>query len=214
MEKNFDMNSYKDWAKNEVELAIKETETAYIQLAYEMAYEIASKFADCVWNKDVAGRIASYATQLICSRPLTPYEDKEDQWKMIDDNGLIYEHKRCVSLLKMIDDNRNASYTDLNRLECIEVDTLKTYTDNNHERRLLDEMYPIKFPYLPIGHYTIYTLRFEEEDTKYIMYHSIKLNDGTIMRLCRYFKIDSNGDVKEIETEEAMTKYKEYKKEK
>ena len=146
-----------DWAKREVEIASKrergdkpDNEWDYGCSCYSGALEAFeslcgdghSGFSIC-FTKQILNR-------LIDGKPLTPIEDTEDVWNVVDrrDGKVMYQCKRMSSLFKRVDENGVVTYSDNDSCVCVDMETGSTY-GSGLVRKIYEEMYPVTLPYMP-----------------------------------------------------------------
>lgn len=225
----------KEWAKNEIGLAIvKETDPDFVK-SYNDAYLAFCQVMDILEkSKKSSFFTKSILMELLRENPLTPIEDNESEWLLIgsgedDENkeevNFIFQHKRRSTLFKQtIVSNREykeVKYSDTDRATCIDIDTEEMYI-GGVGMVLLNELVPITFPYSPNGTIKIYTEDFkyyeesETDDTIGVLY--FRFPDGQMKEVKRFFKKDyKTGEMVEIDRQEYFirrAKKKDNKKEK
>lgn len=150
----------KDWATNEIELAIKK-ETAqedYMNDYIIMCYKSALKAFNELCGEGHSGMSIQITKSILCrlidGKPLTAIEDTPDSWHLVssDSNGeKSYQHERYSSLFKREKQDGSVSFTDYNRAVGKNVDfgeSAPMYS-SGMLNNIVDEMYPITFPYFP-----------------------------------------------------------------
>lgn len=213
-------------ARHEVDLAIAENESDHmdeLDKIYETALDLYCDFIDGTVEAQIPERmVRSVLSQLMDENPLTPIEDIEDEWKLvegIDSTGTgtqIYKSKRRPSLYKNVirsGEKEEIHFSDTGRAFCVDINTGRK-RNWGIGITVLDEMMPITFPYEPLGKIKIYeeTIKrcsaLEEgyDDTIGILY--FRLPDGKMINVSRFFTNDC-GKMKEIDLET----YKKIKKE-
>ena len=135
----------------------KDNEFDYFGLCYESAMDAYKIMQECCANIDSAN---SLLVKLVDGDALTPIEDTPDIWGVGTTYGkrrlgITYQCQRMTSLFKHVDKNGVISYTDVDRVTCVDVnDANNTYSFGLADD-VVNEMHPIKFPYLP-EKYTAY----------------------------------------------------------
>lgn len=196
--------SMREWAKREVEIACKrenpnrkEGEFDYGCACYESALKAFNSLMEDGHSGFSIGMTKQILNRLIDGRPLTPIEDTDDVWNHIhdnkDDSSKNYQCKRMSSLFKDVYSDGTVKYSDVNRVRAVYVDDPDICWSNGFITKIVQEMFPIKFPYMPES--KPYTAVCEEVltdpkngdyDTIGILY--IKKPDGDDVQVNRYFK--------------------------
>lgn len=205
--------SLMEWARREIDLATAgEMEEApemkeEMDKHFEAAYQAYCDFLERVEDLDKPGIAKTVFTQLLHEEPLTPIEDNEEDWTLVEGfdpasgnenpGWSIYQCDRRFSLFKKIiyaGDNRSTIYTDTARAVCMDINTQQMYTGGIGPK-ILDEMIPIKMPYQPLGKIKIFTEDFkchedsdEDFDTIGVLY--FRMPDGQMKEVKRFFKED------------------------
>lgn len=212
------MNNLKEWAKREIELATID-ESDEVKKYYDVAYLAFCDFVDRTTNLDDSEIVKAIFIQLFNECNLTPIEDKPEEWTLVSENGSIYQSNRRPSLYKKLvfkEDEAESFvyYSDQKRSVCIDLDTNKYY-EGGIGIAVLNEMYPIKMPYQPIGIIKVITEEFcyhESEkrgpDTIGVLY--FKMPTGQMINVMRFFKInkETNETVEINKTEYFARKHK------
>ena len=215
--------SMMEWAKREVEIASKrergdkpESEWDYGCACYDSALKAFeslcgdghSGFSIC-FTKQILNR-------LIDGKPLTPIEDTEDVWNLVEHNEKrkTYQCKRMSSLFKDVYADGTIEYHDNDCCVCVDRNTGSTYS-SGLVRSIYKEMYPITLPYMPSSipdriycDDLLTDPKNGDFDTVGIFY--IHKPNGEKVEVNRYFK--ENGDgweeirIEEYEEREAMDK--------
>lgn len=152
--------SMKEWAKNEIKIACERETIMAIEDggASEAEYGIQCyKSALRAFNSLLKDGHSGYSVnvtkwilnRLIDGKPLTPIDDVPEAWEECSINGKekIYHCKRMSSLFKYVDKKGNVTYSDIDRVRCIDkADPDSTYS-SGLTKRIIDEMFPIEMPY-------------------------------------------------------------------
>lgn len=202
---NEKMDSRKKWASDEIQLAIQleknapgeETEKAdqtnpvidSLNLTHKLYCEVLDSGAP-------VGLVFRLLKQLVSHQPLTPIPDEDDIWEPSEDqpeSGTKYICKRLYTLTKLVHPNGQVEFNDIGRYQCFDIRMAGPlpYT-GGLGGSILNEMFPIEFPYYPIGKYSIFLSRFrayEGKDFDTIGILHIKMPSGQLIRVERYFKL-------------------------
>lgn len=203
--------SMSEWAKREVELAIKkEGECDYGVGCYESALKAFNSLMEDGHSGLSIEATAYILNRLIFGMPLTPIEDTDDIWSrsFTDPNGdKHYQCERMYSLFKCVHPDGTITYSDSNRIICYSIDNSEISYHSSLVSRIVNEMFPITMPYYPnINSYKVYCeeFLFDERngdfDTVGIFY-AIDPN-GNKVEINRYFKEGENHSFVEIDEDE------------
>ncbi|MCF0126035.1 MAG: hypothetical protein HUJ68_09850 [Clostridia bacterium] len=189
--------SLSEWAENEVKIA-SEKEDDYGKLCYESALKAFKSLMDDGHSGMSFGITKNILIRLMEEKPLKPIEDTEDVWvkNLWEKDGkenCSYQCKRMSSLFKEIKDGKT-TYHDVGRAVYREFNGHDWMTWGNGDvARLIDEMFPIIFPYYPpAGKYIVEGFSFDsvnaqpgEVDTK--AYWTLKEPEGKIHKLNKFY---------------------------
>lgn len=181
--------SLKDWAEKEIYMAIdsekkaangNEEEWKYGVLCYESALKAFESLLEDGHSGASIMFTKSILNRLIDGKCLTPIEDTNDIWELISDKNSVkeYQCKRMHSLFKTEKDSGEVTYSDLDRVQCIDIDSPDIPFHNGMARILIDKLIPITMPYLPyIKPFKLFTETFlydtssnEDFDTRAFLY--------------------------------------------
>ena len=199
----------KDWAKNEIELAIKkETAQEDCMNGYiEMCYKSALKAYETLCEEGHSGLsiqiTKSILSRLIDGKPLTAIEDTPDVWteSRIEKNGTKhFQCNRMSSLFKTVDKNGNVSYDDIHRVVCKAVGNDNICYSSSLVSDVIDKMYPLEMPYFPADESYVVLV---EEANYYKHLISVTTPEGEVVSINRYFD-----DIGQEIDEEEFTNYK------
>lgn len=158
---------------------------------------------DILTNSEMIGKLLN---KLLVKVPLTMLPDSD--WIEIgspyNKSTRIYHHNRYLPLLKRVRGDE-VSYSDQNRVVSIDINTYDSYYDPL-VRSIIDEMFPIKMPYI-VGNPSIcHVERFDFCGMKYIgilAYIAKKENDKNIEKIFRFFKYKNDyQEISEIDRHE------------
>ena len=209
------------WAQKEIELAIaseKKSAEGTDDWKYGVGcYESAMKAYEALLEDNHSGMsiqiTKSILNRLIDGKCLTPIEDTDDNWNELTehkDGTKEYQSRRMSSLFKKVAPDGTVTYTDINRVSCIDVSNPGIAYHNGFATRLVEKIFPIEMPYLaPLKPYKVFTeelLFGDKGDFDTIAYLYILLPDGQKIDLNRYFKEDENGQMVPMEKEEWDTR--------
>ena len=210
--------SMMEWAKREIEIASKrergdkpEDEWDYGVACYESALKAFESLCGDGHSGMSIGFTKNILNRLIDGKPLTPIEDKPEEWGDIRNYGCHphYQCKRMSSLFKDVLEDGTITYTDVDRSYCVCVDNPNVSWSNGFVRKIYDEMYPITLPYMPSSKADVIVCdelltdpKNGDFDTMAILY--IKRANGERVEVNRYFK---EGDISFVEI--TLEEYKE-----
>lgn len=191
------------WAAKEVELACqkeKEASEDSDEWDYGVAcYESALRAYECLCRDGHSGFsiqiTKSILNRLIDGKCLTPIEDTPDIWNEVDNGKGVkkYQCKRMSSLFKEVASDGTATYKDVNRVYCVNIDAPDISYTNGLATRLVDKLFPITMPYLPAGKkFKVVREEFlvDEKNGDYdtLAFLWIETPDGKKVEVNRYFK--------------------------
>lgn len=206
------------WAKREVELAKNEAlksgsdncSTHYICECLNSALKAFNSLCEDGHSGASMEQTLMFLQRLVRGFPLTPI-DEDTTWvkSNVSESGkTTYRCARMSGLFKDVDREGNITYTDVHRVVCVNKDDVQAPVwYNGFVSKIVNSIYPIKFPYYPssdpiIAYVSEHTTSLKEDfDT--ICIDSVKLNNGETVDVKRFFKedTDSNSWV-EIDKEE------------
>jgi hypothetical protein len=210
----------KNWAENECRIACKKENPDYDFDSNEFdygcsCYKSALKAYNSLMDDEQSGMSFSFTKniliKLLNKTPLTPiteYDFKSEPItgnKLTNDDKKIYQCYRRSSLFKEVDKDGNIKYNDINRVTCIDITEPKVGYYSKDIELFVNEIFPIKFPYIPDGVYTVYTNTFLTDesngdfDTLAILYIITPKNER--INIDRYYKYDNDieEEISEIE---------------
>lgn len=193
-----------EWAKKEVELACaREWAEAnkngdsgdYGCACYESALKAFESLLGDGHSGCSIGITKNILLNLIEGRPLTPIEDTPDIWNEVDlrneESATVYQCKRMHSLFKSVHPDGTVTYSDVDRVRCVDINNRSSYT-SGFVTKQIDRLLPIKMPYRPDRPMCVYCEDFLVDpkngdfDTKGILY--ILTKSGRRKSIGRYFK--------------------------
>lgn len=196
-----------DWARQEVQLAKEELKRNKNDEAQHMiaCYDSALKAYEKLINDDHSGMSFAITRgileKLMHVIPLTPVEDKEIMWEHVYDheNEAIFQHKRMPSVFKMVNKKTGAiKFSDNDRILCKNIlGSDFAYFHNSFINRIIDEMFPIGFPYMPTKEkYIVYVTEFLMDpangDFDTLNLVSVKLPTGDARLLNLFYKEENS----------------------
>lgn len=218
----------KELARHEVKLAIEENRVDHdekLDRVYKEALRLFCDFMDGVAEAQLPeAAVYSVFSQLVDRNPLTPIEDKKGGWILVEgfDPAVgneehpeysLYRNTRRPSLYKKVMYGKKGpeiTFSDINRAISVDVDT-KALRNGGMGLAVLDEMFPIAFPYEPIGKIKIYEekIKYHEEnagdyDTLGILY--FRFADGRMVKVDRFFKKKDGREFEEITKQEYLSR--------
>lgn len=200
-----------EWAKNEIELALKETNNPLKKKCYKTVLKIFKILNSDKFSWEETGFIRRTINALFSYYPLTPIENNDDEW--IECFGIhenpavrVFQHKRMGSLWKDVFPDGTIKYKDNERARGIDIHSNVPYC-SWVTSEIINELYPITFPYTPPKEpYQVFVEDFlfdknkGDFDTKYI--HYIITPEGEKVEVNRVFNEDDRRKMREISIEE------------
>lgn len=195
--------------KKEVELAINEaiksgSDTSSAHYMSECLNSALKAFDSLLEDEHSGASIEQtlmFLQRLVRRLPLTPI-DEDTKWvksRFLDSGKTTYRCVRMSGLFKEVDEEGNITYSDVHRVVCVNKDDLKAPVwYNGFVSKIVNSIYPIKFPYYPatnpmIAYVSEHTTSLNEDfDT--ICIDSVKLNNGETVDVKRFFKEDTDNN--------------------
>ena len=200
-----------EWAKNEVEIACKrencerdDNEWDYACTCFDSALKaFQSLFEDNHSGYSIA-ITKSILNRLIDDLPLTPIENTPDIWELAYEVGEIkgYRCKRMGGLFKDVNPDGTVYYKDINRAREYDLHSPYGVCSCGLVNRLIDELYPITWPYMPATtHYKVYAEDWltnrKNGDLDTIRISHIITPDGEKVPINRYYA-DIDGEYRRV----------------
>lgn len=195
------------WAKREVELAKNEAlksgadncSAHYICECLNSALKAFNSLREDGHSGASMEQMLMFLQRLVRGLPLTPI-DEDTTWvkSSVSESGTItYQCARMTSLFKDVDREGNITYSDVNRVVCVNKDDPHAPVwYNGFVSRVVNSIYPIKFPYYtssdPIIAYVSEHTTSVTEGFDTMCIDSVKLNSGETIEVKRFFKEDPN----------------------
>lgn len=157
-------SNMQSWAEREIEIACqreraesgsKEGEFDYGCACYESALKAYNSLLEDGHSGFSIGVTKHILSRLIEGKPISPIEDTEDVWNDISDiSGLDgemanYQCKRMSSLFKYVYPDGTVKYRDVDRYYGVTLDNPNCSYHNGLIDKVMDELYPIRMPYIP-----------------------------------------------------------------
>lgn len=198
------MSEMLDWAKEQIKLAKENNNDEYFCACCDSALKAFKTLCNVGHSGCSIQMTKNILDRLIDIKPLVALEDKEENWNDItwDDTGrTIYQHKQCSSVFKDVFLDGTVKYSDNHRVS--------TYYNNNNipwhcgtSTAIIDDLYPITFPYMPGDNYKVYANEYKSKhckgdyDAQEILYYIMP--DGTKKKCHRYFVEQEDGHMQEV----------------
>lgn len=209
-----------EWAEKEIALA-KEDADEYYSLCCDSAIKALKRLAEDEHSGFSIGVTMGILKQLVERKPLTEITGNDDEWGE-DKYGAYkpphkeYQNKRYSALFKSVYPDGHIEYFDVDRVRIHELNT-DTFWQNGFMSRLVNEMFPIAFPYFPpsppyyvnVREY-LFDPKMGDYDTVHVI--SIITPEGETVPVNRYFK-ESESGFDEITDEEFKTRINDKKEE-
>lgn len=190
------------WAENEVKAACqhenpnrKKGEFDYGCACYESALKAFQSLCEDEHSGASIMFTKAILNRLIDGKPLTPIEDTEDMWSILQRDGDVkeYQCKRMFSLFKTVDPDGSVSYQDITRFRGIDINNPQVRYHSGLIDKVLGELFPIKMPYMPfVEGYRVYTEDFltdpKNGDFDTVGISHVVTPQGDTRIINRYFK--------------------------
>lgn len=209
-----------EWARREVEIACKkEAPDNQGEWDYGIAcYRSALKAYEAMIEGEHSGLSWSITREILIrlmkGLPLTPIEDVPESWDDSiappDEKGKLFQCIRKTSLFKDIGEDGKASFTDVDRV-VVEEGNTGTRWYSGTAARIVNEKFPITFPYCPsekpyVVHAYEYLTDRKNGDFDTVWYMRVTDPDGVDHDISRYFADDDAG-WREIDRDEFERRY-------
>jgi len=198
----------KEWAKNEVAIAVKKENSDYGVACYESAlkaYNALMEDGHSGFSWNITKRILN---TLMDGRPLTPIT--EDDFIGVEpdeacfNNITNYQCPRMSSLFKHVDEFGNVTYSDVERTICyINGEDIPVHC--GLASRMVDKLFPITLPYTPKSNkYKVYMDEFlsDKNNGDYDHQAVLAIDTGEFLReINEFYDLTGNTPVKITEEE-------------
>ena len=204
------------WAAHEVNLAIQAEKDAsegtddwnYGAECYKSAYRAFRSLTNDGHSNFSIQITKGILNRLIDGQCLTPIEDAPDIWNAVPGNGDVktYQCKRMSSLFKDVAKDGSVTYSDVDRVQVVDIDKPGVAYHNGFTTRLVDKIFPITMPYLPSSKkFKVVRNEFlvdpQNGDYDTVAYLHIETPEGKIIDLNRFFK-EEKGEMIQIDKAE------------
>ena len=154
-----------EWAENEIRIASErergdkpEGEWDYGVACYESALKAYKALCEDNHSGMSWGITVGILMRLCRAQPLTPIEDTPDVWNEVGENE--YQCRRMSSLFKSVAEEGSVTYKDVNRILCVDVANPDISYYSGLVSRVINQLYPIKMPYVPSAPIRVYCEEF------------------------------------------------------
>lgn len=195
----------KEWARREIDIMIDNAGNDEFDLNYSSSCgESALKAFNSLMEDGHSGMSISVTmgilNRLVKGQPLTPIYDDEEAWEECSyshDDKKHYQCRRMSSLFKDIDSDCNVTYSDVDRVICVDIDNPNNTYMSGLVRDIINEMFPITMPYYPGKAFKI-TCHDILTDAKNGDFDTVAIfggsdPDGNVFSILRYFKEAGSG---------------------
>lgn len=199
-------SSEKTWAEQEVAIACqkeregveKPEDAGYGIMCYNSALRAFHSLSGDGHSGMSIQITKSILNRLIDGKALSAITDEPDiwmeaLWKDKSDGATEYQCKRMSSLWKRVFPDGTVSYSDNNRVNCVNIDQPDIAYTNGIATKFIDKLFPITMPYLPPSKkYTVvreeflYDPKNGDYDTMAFLY--VMTPDGERVEINRHFK--------------------------
>lgn len=200
-----------EWARREVELACEKENPNRKEGEWDYGcacYESALKAYECMINDGHSGYSFGVTKQilkrLLDHIPLTSLEDRDEDWikneslSSSDKEYEAYQHVRRGSLWKYVYPDGKVEFRDNDRARAVIYDSPNTLWCSGLTTKIVHELYPIQFPYIPqkdpyILYEDEYLTDSKNGDFDTVEMIEIKTPEGDVVPVNRYFKESDEG---------------------
>ena len=212
-----------NWAKKELELALKTLENEKDEATREYAKKCYISAMTCYrtlvadnHSGSTMGITKNIINRLISVKPLTPIEDTDDVWEPLDakdDSKKKYQCKRMASLFKTVDKDGNVSYEDNTRVVCKNMLNGDRFY-YGFVSNLIDKLLPITMPYNPTDRGIIVCVKdFTLGDYHYLGIYNAIIPGQDMIDINKFTKINEKANIAaEMEQEEFERIIKDHEK--
>ena len=198
-----------EWAEKEIEIACKNENPDRKEGEFDYGcacYEGALKAFETLCNQGHSGLsiklTQSILNRLIDGKPLTAIEDTPDIWNLVEvkENDTVeYQCNRMSSLFKKVHTDGKVEYTDVDRVYGIDIYNPHSTYGSSLLTRIINEMFPIKMPYMPDSRsYKIVTTDFlvdpKNGDFDTVALFTLTKPNGEKIEVNRYFRSPEKGE--------------------
>ena len=201
------------WAEEEVRLACEEEKlnndelVGYGCACYEgalEAFKVLCKQGHSGFSIKITQGILN---RLIDGKPLTAIEDVDSVWNDIHEyydknakKGTKYQCKRMSSLFKDVRPDGTVKYNDIDRVYCYDIDNENVSYHSGLADTIINEMFPIEFPYYPPSKsFKMYAVDFlvdpKNGDFDTMGFTKAIKPNGEVIEINRYFREPNEGEV-------------------
>lgn len=204
------MGTIVEWAENEVNLKISsfancdEFDKNYATACYKSALKALKSLAEDEHSGYSIGATKRILMALIDRRPLSPLTGEDSEWESCMPDGTdidSYQNKRYSALFKEICDNVT-TYRNIDLYYVVQ----KGEEDMPYRTSLpiVDEMFPVKFPYCPEEPMEVLVNSVDTEEGSFT--HIIEIHrDNKVIPVDRYCRFISGKGQVEITREEYLS---------
>lgn len=142
--------------------------------------------------------------RLMRGLPLTPVTAKDDEWVQLTEK--YYRNRRLTSLYKLIRDGQ-VLYADVDRIDVVDIHHPERVFGWGFVERIIDEQYPIRFPYYPEVRKFRAFVETSGDNDKIVGIMYVRTPGGVLDDVKRFFYKESiDGDYIEISYEDYCEK--------
>ena len=202
-----------EWAEEEVKFACEEEKSNKDELSdygcacYQGALEAFKVLCEQGHSGFSIKLTQSILNRLIDNKPLTAIEDVDSVWNDIHDyydknakKGTKFQCKRMSSLFKDVMPDGTVKYSDVDRVYCYDVENENVSYHSGLADTIINEMFPIEFPYYPPSKpFKMYAVDFlvdpKNGDFDTMGFTKVVKPNGEVIEINRYFREPNDGEV-------------------
>ena len=195
-----------EWAEEEAKLACEEEKSNNDELwdygcaCYKSALEAFKVLCEQGHSGFSIKVTQNILNRLIDNKPLTAIEDVDTVWNDIHESydknakkGIKFQCKRMSSLFKEIMPDGSVKYSDADRVVCYDNDAVDVSCTCGLATAIVDEMFPIEFPYYPSAkpfkmYFTDFLVDPKNGDFDTMGFTKVVKPNGEVVEVNRYFR--------------------------
>lgn len=202
------MNDKLEWAKNELKIILNKSknmneslQSEFLIKLYETTLDFIENNMNSDWSESHLLIIKDLVNNLADGIPLTPILDTPDNWIEVnkEEDGIVYQCKRCFDLFKKIYNDGRVLYEYMNRITDISNNNNLPYCFNLIHL-ILNELEPITMPFVyeRIKVNTECCLIEDEYETILVAFYDYTKPYSEKVSVNRYFRDCNDNDPNQI----------------
>lgn len=211
----------KSWAEDEVEIVLNHLKNKqnedyrYTEAILKAALEVYTVITEQDHSGMSYNATCRVLKDLLDGKPLSPITGDDSEWgekETIRDGRVSQQNKRRTSLFKSTFPDGTVIYSDIDRVRSAEIGTDDYCWHSGIATRIVDEMFPITFPYYPKGMFLVDSVTinslgenilFNCGDYNGVFIESFRTPDDKRYEVNKLFLEDEDGCMREFKLEDA-----------